>query len=384
MNAPWRVSLALSFILALAIIAHAIGWVLYVIDWITGTDTHVFTLDSLVVGAAGGWAFASPVLAICAGILGASAVVCASLLAAPLVVAGTKHRSPPTIFVSYHNSRQQLAQHLSEILRSHAFGVQFLPFDPTAVHNELLERVDHALAVSDFVVCLPGDSPSFVEAEVLAAATASRSIIFVVDYPDGRLPDTASKTYPVLMTSSLHESAFKPIVDLIRYLHGGWKETFALYFLPNAAVPWLERINEVVHTFVFVCIVTLFFTIWFGALTLFALEFFLPYSFKIAAMVSIFVGAICLVGLAVTAGVIATLTNGVSGIVRRQRAAVAAKTAIRCGTYTDDLLRAAFAPAEDEASQGSSVKKPSDLAFLTALWPERPLAHHESPRPAIG
>jgi hypothetical protein len=377
-----RPFLILLGLMALALITRFVGWISYVNDWIRGTANRVPTADAISMGVAGGWAIAGPVLAACGGLVSATAALCAFVLAIPLVVARVTRRSPPTVFVSYHSSRQDPARRLSEALALRSFRVQFVPFDPAVRHDELLAQVDRALMVSEFVVCFPGDAPSFVEAEILAASTARKSIVFAVDYPHGRIPNTASRRYPVLMTAGVGDGQFKPVVDLLRYLHGDWRATLALYFLPNAAVPSLKRINDVASVIVFVCFAALFLTMWFGFLGYFALEYFLPPGLKISVFMVMFFGMFCLLGLMLTLLPIQILVNGVSGIVRRQRAAKAAREAIKSGTHTDALLRAAFAAAgEDRSTLTETIETRSeDVGFLAALWPDRPLAHHEVPQ----
>lgn len=355
--------------MVVAMTIRFVGWVIYVKGWISGTSDRLSLMDAVFIGVPKGWAIASPMLATSGVAIGIIAAFCVILLVVPLLVARVARHSQQTVFISYHNSKQELALRLSQVLALNGFGAQFLPFDPVAEHDELLRRIDQALATSQFVVCFPGDQPSFVEAEVLAAAAASKSIVFVVDYPEGRIPNTAAKTYPVVTTQGVVTADFEPLVELLRYLYGGWKETLTLYFLPNAPVDSLKRLNDMAIAIVFTCVGLLFFMLWFGGLTAFALEYFFSESFKVSVMVILFAGMFCLIGLALTIGLLELLTNAVSGIVRRQRAATAARQAIRSGNCTDAMLRSAFAPAALETSK---------VGFLAVLWPNRPLAHHEA------
>lgn len=355
--------------MVVAMLVRFVGWLMYIKGWILGTNQSISMIDAVIIGAPQGWAIALPILTTSGAVIAAIVAVCAVPLILPVLVASVAKRSIPTVFISYHNSRQQLALRLSEVLELNGLKTWFLPFDPAATHDELLQRVDRALGASQFVVCFPGDQPSFVEAEVLAAAAVSKSIIFVADYPNGRIPNTASKTYPVVTTQGVVTADFTPLVELLRYLYGGWKETLTLYSLPNSPLKSLKRCTDVASAILGICVALLFSILWVGGLTAFALEYFFPESSKISAMIVFCTGMFSLMAITLAIGVFELLTNGVSGVVRRQRAATAARQAIRSGNCTDAMLRAAFEPA----TQGEST-----VDFLSVLWPSRPLAHHEA------
>lgn len=354
----------------LALLVRFVGWILWVKDWIAGESSSITLISAMPIGLSQGWAIVSPIFTSGGLVIGACALACAVLLSVPLLGARLLRRRPPAVFISYHNSRGSLAAQLSQLLADRGIEVRFLPFDPAATHDELLMRVDKALAESQYVVCLPGGQGSFVDAEVLAAAATHKPIVFVVDYPDGHLPNTGAKKYPVLMTRELEEREFDPLADLLLYLHGGWRKTWELYSLPNAPVASVKKCTDIATGIVVACLLLLFMVLWFGGLTLYALEYFYSIAFKVMAMTVLFVGMALLFGMAMFLGVLEVLLNGVSGLIHRQRVVAAARDAIRTGNCSDAALRTAFAPASDKGL----VK----VAFLDVLWPVRPLAHHES------
>jgi len=158
-----------------------------------------------------------------------------------------------------------------------------------------------------------------------------------------------------------------------RLLHGGWQETLDLYFLKNSPIDWVRRSTDMASGIAFACTALLMLALWFDGLTIFALEFFYPETFKVTGMVVLFAGGTIVFGLGVVLSALQRLANGMSGIIQRQRATAAVRHALRDGTFTNAVLRAAFAPADDNGG----VLRP---AFLDAIWETSPDAHHEAAR----
>lgn len=355
----------------LAMIVRLVGWMLWLGDWITREpgSVSVSLFEAIRIGVAQGWALAWPIFYPAAWAIGAAMLTCAAVLCVPVGVAWLRRWRPPTVFLSYQNARAPLAAQLSALMEAQGIAVRFLPFDHDVEHGELNKRVALALDNSQYMVCLPGDDVSYLDSEVFVASHRRKPIIFVVDHPDGHLPNTGSKIYPVLKSQVLQASGFRPLIDLLRYLHGGWRETLKLYAMPNEPVGWVRTFAGIASVLAIACAALLFLALWFGVLTVFALEFFYSQSFKVTGMVVLAGGMTITFGLMFLVVALQILVNGMSGVIRRQRAVWAARNALREGCLTDDGLRAAFASAPDDAS--------TRPAFLDALWPEPPRAVHE-------
>lgn len=368
----WILFAFLLLVMLLAMLVRLIGWSLFIWDYLTrDSDAPSISLfDAIGDGVAQGWAIAWPILYPLICVIGACALGCATVLCMPLVVAFLRRRHKLKVFLSYQNIRAPLASKLSDLMQVQGIEVHFLPFDPTAEHGELNKRVALALDDAEYMVCLPGDKVTYVDSEVFVASHGRKPIVFVVDYPDGHLPNTGSKIYPVLMTQALEASGFTPLVELLRYFHGDWKETLKLYTMANKPIGWVQTFTNIASVLVAVCFVIAFSAMWFGMLALYALEYFYPQAFKIVGLTLI--GSAMTIGFGFVFVLVAVqlLVNGVSGVIRRHNVVRAARNALRNGNLTGEQLRAAFTPEGGFSSQAPT--------FLDALWQESPRAVHEA------
>jgi hypothetical protein len=132
------------------------------------------------------------------------------------------------VFVSFNRQREPFAEKMQRALESAGIDTVRLPFDPSPVHDDLLERAVIGLRRSHLFVCVPGPSPSFVEHEVLAATTANKPVAFVVSQAFGALPNTALKRFPVFRLESLSSLHFAPLAQFMHHIAGDVRSTWSL------------------------------------------------------------------------------------------------------------------------------------------------------------
>ena len=107
-------------------------------------------------------------------------------------------------------------------------NVSYVPFLADASHDEILDDIYTRIRAADFIVCIPGTRPSFVDAEIAYAIALNKPIMLVVRTGHG-IPNTAHRSYPCLSLEILRSYSFAPLIRFICYLHGNWRATLALY-----------------------------------------------------------------------------------------------------------------------------------------------------------
>lgn len=121
------------------------------------------------------------------------------------------------VFLSYHHEHENLVAILEKNIRDRWIKPDFVPFAP-ADHDILIERVQRALRLADVIIVLPGLDKSFVDAEILAASTLFKPIIFLKVSEEQKMPDTSYKGYPVFDLAGLEARQFHPLKRFILYV----------------------------------------------------------------------------------------------------------------------------------------------------------------------
>lgn len=132
---------------------------------------------------------------------------------------------PIRVFVSFQHDREEEANVIEKCMRAAKLEVMRLPFDPGVDHSSLLIRVRQLLRRCDALVCLPGARTSFVDAEILAASTMNKAIVFVVAAESSRLPNTALYGYPVFRLQKLASRQYMPLVSMLKLACGDLRES---------------------------------------------------------------------------------------------------------------------------------------------------------------
>lgn len=153
-------------------------------------------------------------------------------LFAALLLSSLRRRTP-NVFLSYHHSMLSDVGPLAKTLRTHGFRPLYVPFETAPEHDALLDQIYSLIQRADFVLCLPGPSPSFVESEISAAIVRKLPVFFLLLQSHSGIPNTANHSYPVLRLDYLRKVAYAPLVKLIEYMHGRPTTTFRLYFTPT-------------------------------------------------------------------------------------------------------------------------------------------------------
>ena len=126
-------------------------------------------------------------------------------------------RRQSVVFLSFHHSREPEAEAIGKELADLNVRIERIPFQHSPDHDTLLTSIEGAIQRCDLVACFPGDTPSFVENEVLAATAQNKPLLLIVDpLRAPRLPNTAKKGYPVF-DSSLIDGEGKRTLAICNY-----------------------------------------------------------------------------------------------------------------------------------------------------------------------
>jgi hypothetical protein len=59
-----------------------------------------------------------------------------------------------------------------------------------------------------------------VESEVFVAAATGKPIFFILERPDSPIPNTAHRSYPVLLNARVKQDNYEPLISLIKFIGG--------------------------------------------------------------------------------------------------------------------------------------------------------------------
>lgn len=133
-------------------------------------------------------------------------------------------------FISFHHASESTAAALEETLRGAGLRARRIPFLADYQHDQLIWNIADEIRRCDVMVCLPGTQPTFVEAEVLAALTLRKFIIFLVGEKEPRLPNTAYYGYPAFRLESVAERNYQQVSELILLVAGNWRASIRFLF----------------------------------------------------------------------------------------------------------------------------------------------------------
>lgn len=285
-------------------------------------------------------------------------------LVVSLALASFKRRRA-RVFISYQHAMLPDVEALERALTSAGFEPLVVPFRTAPEHDLLLDQIYAFVARADFVVCLPGPQPSFVEHEV-ASAIGQRKPLFILLPKDHRgAPNTAHHSYPALVLDSLRGSGFAELTRLIHYLHGDFAATLRLYLTPTSlprSAGWLAPAVGLLLCAVAVSIVlprvlgNLLEMARFNA----AVDGFL-FGVMVACVLSVGLAwlSFWLVAKAAIGGITAVRNRALA--VRQTRRLLAE------GRYSYEVLHALFEPTRGL------------LVLLAPFWKSAPRAYHEWP-----
>jgi len=150
------------------------------------------------------------------------------------------------VFVSYQHGREAAAQEVERSLRRASVDALRLPFLATVDHDALLDSVHDGIRKCDVLICLPGKSSSFVDAEVSMAFGMKKPMVFVLDATEGaRLPNTAKKGYPLFSAEALRAEGYATLAAFVSYVTGDVSVALKPY---AAALRHLGRTGALVLT----------------------------------------------------------------------------------------------------------------------------------------
>jgi hypothetical protein len=137
------------------------------------------------------------------------------------------------VFISFQHEREPIADMLANEMTKCGIRAEKLPFKENPDSDMLLLQVRQQIRDCDIFVCVPGNRPSFVESEVLAASVVYKPIVFVlIEAEAPQLPNTAMKGYPVFALERLqrfHRKGFRILASFCSYLAADWRSTIRVY-----------------------------------------------------------------------------------------------------------------------------------------------------------
>lgn len=122
------------------------------------------------------------------------------------------------VFVSYHLADHSVALQLAAALRKHDILADVY-YCASATHDDIVDAVTKRLRQADAMLVLPGTTASFVDAEILAASVAKRTVTMIAVENVDTLPNTAYSGYPVFIYSELQKRNFVPLAEYLRFVH---------------------------------------------------------------------------------------------------------------------------------------------------------------------
>jgi hypothetical protein len=153
---------------------------------------------------------------------------CGFLLAIAVLVAVwqlARCRWRLVVFVAFHHGKKEWLHKIVAGLEASGIQVLYLSFEPRE-HDSVLKQVAENLRRCDLVISIPGEEKSFVDAEILAATSLRKPIIFVKDPGLQDLPDTALSGYPVFNAECLEKRQWMPLVRFCQYVGRHWRESY--------------------------------------------------------------------------------------------------------------------------------------------------------------
>jgi hypothetical protein len=169
---------------------------------------------------------------------------------------------PVKVFISYFHKNAQVAERIANQLASSKIDVDLIPFK-TGDYDEIITDVRDGIANSSLLVVIPGDDRSFVDAEVLAASTLRKPIVFIKTKAS-TLPDTAYTGYPSLDWERLNKVDTQALSNFIVFICRHWSVTlqemikisklfiFSLLGLTAAAFPFIFVLDLVASVITYV------------------------------------------------------------------------------------------------------------------------------------
>jgi len=153
------------------------------------------------------------------------ALACLLLLVlGPLLIRRlTRYQVP--VFISYQHQQSHIADDVSRILKEAHLKSLKVSYKEDASHQDVVLEVNKQLRSCDFLICLPGRTGSFVEAEVMAATLANKPILVLLEN-GGTVPNTFDKMYPVLDQQVLNDEYRQLFGRMVSFLSCDYQSTF--------------------------------------------------------------------------------------------------------------------------------------------------------------
>jgi hypothetical protein len=131
------------------------------------------------------------------------------------------------VFISFHLSDISKAQEIANALKAQYILTDVF-YSESAGHDDVVDVIRKKIMEADSVLVLPGATTSFVDAEILAATIARKTVVLITTHNEDKLPNTAYQGYPVFFYDELLKRDFRPLADFLNFIHADFTYLFNL------------------------------------------------------------------------------------------------------------------------------------------------------------
>ena len=129
------------------------------------------------------------------------------------------------VFISYYHEHEFIADEISRKITSDRVNIIKINFSKQN-HNKIILKIIKYIISSDFIIVIPGNIKSFVDAEILLSSALKKPIIFI-ETELSRLPDTAYSGYPVFEWKKFTDEHISELSKIISYFCKHWKDAIS-------------------------------------------------------------------------------------------------------------------------------------------------------------
>ncbi len=268
-----------------------------------------------------------------------------------------------SVFISYHHSMIDEVRILKKEISETHVRVRYLEFQSSPDHDKLLNEIYEAIDQSTYFVCIPGKCASFVEAEVSYAIALKKPVLFVINDENDSIPNTAQKSYPILLLKTVSDCRFELLKLALELMHGKTNRLLAMSFSGISYESPFVKI-PLILLMLLIFVFAIFFAA--GVIVVFIASAFIETQEFIFLFGSLFAYFLAYIGAILMALFTLTFALGfMKGLFVSNRARSIARRMTQDGTYAYERLLKLFRPIHMLEPLSSALSKIP------------PKAHHE-------
>jgi len=131
------------------------------------------------------------------------------------------------VFITFQHDQEIKVRIMQDKLRAQKVNCEFIPFNPEAQHDIVLRQVTSRIQWADLVITVPGTEGSFVDSEILSAATLRKPLLILSGTHINRTINTAYEGYPRFSFECLEEYGYRPLADCIKHVCNQWSSVWS-------------------------------------------------------------------------------------------------------------------------------------------------------------